>query len=603
MIRLFSRMPLLVFVVVFCGPALSQQPSALVQGIVVDAASNAPISKAIVELRVPGTRTAIASTRTDRDGNFYLPNIAPGSYGLVATHAGHVFAEYGQRAPGSPGPALLLAAGQRITDARITMTAGGVISGRITDKGKPIGLADAVAVKAVWTEGQPSLTPVISVRTDDTGEFRLFWLPPGRYYVIGMVWDVANSVGTFVNSEDQDNGNFHAQRYIGRAVFMRATAGGIAENEAHVPVFYPGTADSQMAKAIEVQPGAVIKGLDIDASAVRTSRVRGRVLGISTQAGQPARTVVEARQLITVFNITPAQLPTAVVAPDGTFEMPTVAPGRYVVTARAGSDARTAGSDAIGRTVVDVMGTDVANVVISLSARLSLSGRVVIEGVPPATAERALASLRVALRTDPLLPNTTNTGVAVNPDGTFKMPDPSAGTQGIPGIPAGDYRVLVTPLLSPPAPDDVTPAPLPPVLQGLYVKSIRLGDVDVLNDRLRLQDQPRDPLTIVIGTRPGALEGRVLDDNQRPVHGATVVLIHDNNLRYRVNEAFVFSDTSGRFEFQNVPPGNYKLFAWENIDRGAWQDPEFMRGFETRGLPVRVEEGASASVNVRTIEK
>jgi hypothetical protein len=570
---------------------------------VVDAASNAPISKAIVELRVPGTRTAIASTRTDRDGNFYLPNVAPGSYGLVATHAGHVFTEYGQRAPGAPGTVLPLTPGQRMMDARIAMTAGGVITGRITDKGKPIGLADAVAVKAVWTEGQPSLTPVISVRTDDTGEFRLFWLPPGRYYVVGMVWDIANSVGTFVNSEDQDNGNFHAQRYIGRAVFMRATAGGIAENEAHVPVFYPGTADPQMAKAIDVQPGAVIKGLDIDASALRTSRVRGRVLGIPTQAGQPVRTVVEGRQLTAVFNITPAQLPTAVVAPDGTFEMPAVAPGRYVVTARAGSDARSAGADAIGRAVVDVRGSDIANVVISVSARLSLSGRVVIEGSPPSNVERALSSLRVVLRTDPLLPNTTNTGVAVNSDGTFTIPDPSAGTQGVPGIPAGDYRVLVTPLVSPPAPDDVMPPALPPALQNLYVKSIKLGDADVSNERLRLQDQPRDPLTIVIGTRPGALDGRVIDDRQQPSHGTMVVLIHDNNLRYRVNEKFVFSDTSGRFEFQSVPPGNYKLFAWESIDRGAWQDPELMRGFESRGVPVRIEEGGRTSVTVRMIDR
>jgi hypothetical protein len=69
-----------------------------------------------------------------------------------------------------------------------------------------------------------------------------------------------------------------------------------------------------------------------------------------------------------------------------------------------------------------------------------------------------------------------------------------------------------------------------------------------------------------------------------------------------VNEKFVFSDTSGRFEFRNVPPGNYKLFAWESIDRGAWQDPEFMRAFETRGVPVRIEEGVRASVNVRMIE-
>lgn len=600
MIRLSTGILLLV-------GALAQQPTAYapahIQGVVVEAGSNTPLSKAMVELRVPGTRTAIASTRTNRDGEFSLPNVPAGIYGLVATHAGHVFAEYGQRVTGAPGMPVALAPGQRVMDARIAMTAGGVITGRITDKGKPIGLADAVVLKAVWVEGQPSLTPVISVRTDDTGEFRLFWLPPGRYYVVGMVWDIANSIGTFVNSEDQDNGNFHAQRYVGRAVFMRATAGGIAENEAHVPVFYPGTTDPRLAKAIEVQAGAVIKGLDIDASAVRTSSIRGRVLGIPSQAGQPARTVVEARPLTTVFNITPAQLPTAVAAADGTFEMPQVAPGRYIVTARAGSDARNAGSDAIGRTVVDVHSNDVANVIVSLSARMSLSGRIVIEGAAPAAAERALSSLRVMLRTDPLLPNTTNTGVQVNTDGAFTIPEASGTTQSAPGIPPGDYRVLVTPLLAPPNPDHVSPPTLPVALQNLYVKSIRMGDLDLLNDRLRLQDQPRDPLTIVIGTRPGALEGRIVDDRQQPALGATVVLIHDNNLRYKVNEKFTFSDATGRFEFQGVAPGNYKLFAWESIDRGAWRDPELMRGFENRGVVVRIEEGAKASVNVRMIEK
>jgi hypothetical protein len=110
-------------------------------------------------------------------------------------------------------------------------------------------------------------------------------------------------------------------------------------------------------------------------------------------------------------------------------------------------------------------------------------------------------------------------------------------------------------------------------------------------------------MIIVIGTRPGSLEGRVVDSRQQAVHGATVALIHDDNLRYRVNEQFTYSETSGRFEFQNVPPGAYKLFAWESVDRGAWQDPEVMRGVESRGVAVRVEEGGRASATVQVIEK
>src|SRR5262245_38232887 len=119
MIRICSRI-FFISLCVLCTQMVAQQSAAYVQGVVVDAASNTSLSKAIVELRVPGTRTAIASTRTDRDGRFYLPNVTPGSYSLVATHSGHVFAEYGQRMPGAPGTTLSLGPGQRIVDARIS---------------------------------------------------------------------------------------------------------------------------------------------------------------------------------------------------------------------------------------------------------------------------------------------------------------------------------------------------------------------------------------------------------------------------------------------------------------------------------------------------
>jgi hypothetical protein len=525
-----------------------------------------------VDLLIPGTRTAITTTRTDRDGKFYFPNVTPGAYRLFITHEGHVTAD----------KMLTLAAGQRIANLRVAMNAGGVISGRITDKGKPIGLADVVAVKAIWTEGQPSLTPVISVRTDDTGEFHLFWLPPGRYYIVGVVWDIANSVGYFINPEDDDTGNFQAQRYVGRTVFMRATAGGIAENEAHVPVFYPGTIDPRMARAIDVQPGGVIRGIDLDASAVRTSRVSGRVLGVPDQA----RTSVDLFPIVVGINTSTTQTPNAVVDAAGNFEMSSVAPGRYVATARGG--------DAIGRAFVEVDSRDVANVVISLSPRLSLSGRVVVEGALP---PNALSSLRVTLRTDPLLPNTVNNGHPVKPDGTFVIPAPSPDAQTPLGVPPGDYRVYVTPLLAPPAPDETTPRSAP----SYYVKSIRLGDQDLLNERLRLQSQPQDPLTIVIGTRPATLQGRVLDDRQQPSTGSTVVLVHDGELRYHVHERFTTSDASGRFEFENVAPGNYKVFAWATVDRAAWHDPEFMRNVESFGVPLKVEEGGRGSLDVRVI--
>jgi len=104
-------------------------------------------------------------------------------------------------------------------------------------------------------------------------------------------------------------------------------------------------------------------------------------------------------------------------------------------------------------------------------------------------------------------------------------------------------------------------------------------------------------MIIIIGSNPGSLQGRILNDRQQPVSGSSVVLIHDNGLRYRVNEKSTFSDISGRYEFQNVTPGKYKLFAWENVEPGAWQDPEFMQSYESRGVPVRMEEGARVAAD------
>jgi protocatechuate 3,4-dioxygenase beta subunit len=113
----------------------------------------------------------------------------------------------------------------------------------------------------------------------------------------------------------------------------------------------------------------------------------------------------------------------------------------------------------------------------------------------------------------------------------------------------------------------------------------------VLNDGLHLLGQPRDELVVVLGTNPGTLEGRVVDVRQQPVAAATVVLIPDGGIRFRVDHKFTSTDASGRFQMQSIPPGDYKVFAWEEVERGDWQDPDFVRDYESLGKPVRIEEG------------
>jgi len=59
---------------------------------------------------------------------------------------------------------------------------------------------------------------------------------------------------------------------------------------------------------------------------------------------------------------------------------------------------------------------------------------------------------------------------------------------------------------------------------------------------------------------------------------SVVVLVPDAPRRERL---MLFktttADTMGHFSITGIAPGEYKLFAWEQIEESAYQDPEFLK--------------------------
>jgi hypothetical protein len=609
------RTTLLIFSILVAPLLLGQEADfGVLEGTVLKSKTTEPLGKVRVDvLTASGGPTNIATT-TDDKGKFVFPKLRPGQYRLLASRQSYIRTEYGQRVTGGPGVVVALKAGQRLQDLRMEMIPGGVISGRVIDRGKPIGIGESplvFALKATYELGHPVLTNVLSGRADDRGEYHIFWLPPGRYYVVVNINDAPGSqgatartltsIGTYLPNSSINGG--------ARSVLMTAIGNRQIDTEMHVPMFHPGTPDFANAVVVDVGPGAEVRGVDIHADPVPALHVRGSVSGIPAGPdGVPLRTAIN------LYPENPST-PTAVslsgpvlnVNPDtnGKFDKDMVSPGTYMLYASAGNRR--------ARVRVEVRDRDANGVNVTLSAGATLSGRVVIEGAnaPP----NALATLRISLVNDPVVGGFRSNAMAnaftppVTPaaDGTFTIgPPPPALNNNLPVLLPGDYRVYVVPILNPAAgwaEPSGFPAipPTPPALQNAYVKSIQIGDRNVLKDGLTVTDPAREPLVITVAMNGGTIAGHVLNEEKKPVGAAVVVLIPEDNLRFQMNHKFTSTDIDGRFDLKGIAPGDYKLFAWETAEPGSWQNPNFVREYESRGTSVRIQEDRNPEIEVKSI--
>ena len=92
------------------------------------------------------------------------------------------------------------------------------------------------------------------------------------------------------------------------------------------------------------------------------------------------------------------------------------------------------------------------------------------------------------------------------------------------------------------------------------------------------------------------------DAKQQPVKGATVALVPDAARRSRTSLFKTAStDDSGHYSIQGVSPGDYSLYAFEDIENGAYLDPDFLRPLESSAETVTLKENSHEARTLREI--
>jgi hypothetical protein len=151
------------------------------------------------------------------------------------------------------------------------------------------------------------------------------------------------------------------------------------------------------------------------------------------------------------------------------------------------------------------------------------------------------------------------------------------------------------------APDtyDVNVSGLP---AGYYLKSASLSGQDVLDSGLTIAGGTAK-LELVVSPAGAQVEGVVADAKQEPAKAATVVLVPEAARQYR-RALFktASTDQNGHYSIQGIAPGDYTIYAFEDLPPGAFQDPDFMKSFERSAQSLTVREGGHESKQIQADE-
>jgi hypothetical protein len=536
--------------IIWCISALAQprvkpEEKCSVEGKVVNAATGEPVKRARLTLAPIGQSNAIPyATTSDSAGHFLVDQVDAGSFQLTAFRSGYTIQSYSPNGDLKHNATLTLEKGQALKDIVFKLTPQGVISGRVLDEdGDPIDNVTVKCLKIGYEQGKRQLVSESGTGTNDLGEFRLVGLAPGKY-VIGATYNRSMStLGRLVQERP-----------------VRISAKDQAGEEGYVNTYYPNTTNKKTASLIEVSAGARIDGINIALIRARTVRIKGHV-----SSGIPAK----SRIVLVLYPSDESGVPAEVaVDPQGGFQIQAIVPGSYMLIAIFVADDK----QYTASMPLDVRDSNIEGIELTLQPPVELRGRLIIEDkddlkgstpmlcLQPKADERAIGG-----------------GCAeVKDDLTFKIENTSLGS----------YDIHIRGLR-----------------EGLYLKGMRLGDQDVTEKGVDIpQGFAGEELTVVLSPNGGVVEGSVTNAKDEPAVGVKVTVIPDASHRgteslYKITD----TDQNGHFVIKSIAPGEYKIYAWEELEDGAEQDPDFMKAHDSDGEKVSIQERAHETMQLKAV--
>ncbi len=545
-----------------------------IKGRIVAADTGTPVRRA--QVRLTGSEVGSKTAMTDAEGRFEFRELPAGRFNVSATKSGFVNVQYGQTRPFESGKTIELADAQLLDKADIALPRGSVISGRLLDEfGDPVPDAMVSAMRSTWSNGRRKLQPAgRTAQTNDLGQFRLFGLPPGEYYVSGSA-----AGGQMMQVE----------MALSATMAGSSSASGSNPTSGYAPTYFPGTTNGGEAQRITLTVGQEAQNTDFALVPVKLARVSGIVLN---SEGRPAEGTMINAVPRSSDNTNPLFSMGLSGRTDktGAFTISHVPPGEYILQTRAvqvfsaGDGNRmvfsmTRGDAGSGSEVaavpLSVNGDDVNNVVVVTSKGGTATGSLIYEGGAKPDVKNPVRIRATPFDADgPALLDPAS--AAVKADNTFEL-----------GGLAGGRVIRV---VNPPS--------------GWTLKAVKLNGQDITDTGADFK--PGEAVTgldIVLTNKLTEVSGVVKGGDGEAIKDYTVVVFSENEDVWTIPQtrhiAGVRPDQDGKFQFRNLPPGSYYAVAVEYIEQGAWGDPDLLKQLKDKASTFSLNEGEKKTLDLK----
>lgn len=311
------------------------------------------------------------------------------------------------------------------------------------------------------------------------------------------------------------------------------------------PVYFPGVTKPEGAALIRIRAGEEMSA-NLQLQRERSVKISGKVLNTLPDATPLSGFLLLPRDLSGIYDAPQWRVirNEAQGAPDGRFEVHASRPGSYNLIA-------VTQNFRMGKIALEISDRDISDVELNIER----GSQVAVNLAPTDAPQALLEAVRVALSpVEMIAPPLTQSLTTFRKVSTV-----------FENVPQGTYAVAFLPLP-----------------RGLYLADIRQGARSVMDTGVVVAGQSSSqPVEIVMGVGGAKIEGSAPRANR-------VSLIPQAPRRENRQLVRNVAVVNGRFELVGVTPGEYRIFAWDDLPSGADESIEFMTPYEQRGRLVKV---------------